>query len=590
MSRILEQIRNGVANTLNGFAQEVVSSLTLAKKDANKVKPENFNRNLKYRFEIIENKNGNITRTSDIFVLQLNPQEIEQDEPFAIQVTPTQDGIVVEHQGSVLKQLNISGTTGIKPGANSGGVRQNGKFRTGIGETGYEQFHKFRNYIRRYAELKKDPNNQSKQLVFQNLKDNEFFIVEPRSFKMKRSKSARFSYDYNIVMDVIGRLDGIVTTQDLIFLGDLQKISQDATDKINDAEGIISGSVEIVSTVTDNVTNLILNPLRALNQALIQLRGGKTRILEIPKRELIQLRNNLVQVRTSVGTGVGIDNSAYNTLQGRQNTVKVIRTEPTINDYRLINAFSNAIRGINLLLSNDGMFGKKDLLEMSQIVVEQFGNAVLIENTRATRNRKVLQGDDIQRIASRELGNANRFRELIILNQLKFPFISDVKENGVLVPGDDILIPIYDTDFENSLVYENDLGEFEGTMTFAERQLGIDLYLNNRNDLSFTNRDDLKLISSHENAAQAAKIKLGIEKGSLKYHPELGIMGNVGEKMTDEMTSAIAESMRASILSDPRFDDADFNLEVRGTTIQITGYIKEKAFSLSTPIDLAIQR
>lgn len=127
-------------------------------------------------------------------------------------------------------------------------------------------------------------------------------------------------------------------------------------------------------------------------------------------------------------------------------------------------------------------------------------------------------------------------------------------------------------------------------MTFAERQLGIDLYLNNRNDLSFTNRDDLKLISSHENAAQAAKIKLGIEKGSLKYHPELGIMGNVGEKMTDEMTSAIAESMRASILSDPRFDDADFNLEVRGTTIQITGYIKEKAFSLSTPIDLAIQR
>lgn len=590
MSRILEQIRNGVANTLNGFAQEVVSSLTLAKKDANKVKPENFNRNLKYRFEIIENKNGNITRTSDIFVLQLNPQEIEQDEPFAIQVTPTQDGIVVEHQGSVLKQLNISGTTGIKPGANSGGVRQNGKFRTGIGETGYEQFHKFRNYIRRYAELKKDPNNQSKQLVFQNLKDNEFFIVEPRSFKMKRSKSARFSYDYNIVMDVIGRLDGIVTTQDLIFLGDLQKISQDATDKINDAEGIISGSVEIVSTVTDNVTNLILNPLRVLNQALIQLRGGKTRILEIPKRELIQLRNNLVQVRTSVGTGVGIDNSAYNALQGRQNTVKVIRTEPTINDYRLINAFSNAIRGINLLLSNDGMFGKKDLLEMSQIVVEQFGNAVLIENTRATRNRKVLQGDDIQRIASRELGNANRFRELIILNQLKFPFISDVKESGVLVPGDDILIPIYDTDFENSLVYENDLGEFEGTMTFAERQLGIDLYLNNRNDLSFTNRDDLKLISSHENAAQAAKIKLGIEKGSLKYHPELGIMGNVGEKMTDEMTSAIAESMRASILSDPRFDDADFNLEVRGTTIQITGYIKEKAFSLSTPIDLAIQR
>lgn len=590
MARILEQIRETLTNSLSGFTEEVVSSLSAAKKDANKIKPSHFNRNLKYRFEIIENNNGSISRQNDVFTLQLNPQEIDQEEPFAIQVTPTQDGINVEHQGSILKQLTISGTTGIKPRAGAGGVSQNGKFRTASGETGYEQFHKFRNYIRRYAELKKDFNNNSKQLVFQNLKDNEYFIIEPKMFKMKRSKSSRFSYDYNIVFDVVGRLDGTVSTQSLSFLGDLQQASQAASDYLNDAEGIIAGTTELISYVSNDATDLVLNPLRALNQAVLQFRGGKTRVLEIPKRKLIQLRNNTNQLRTNVAASVGIDVDDYNSIQGKTGNTKVIRTEPTISDYRLMNGLNKVIRGINIFLSNDNYFGKKDLLEMSQLALSQFGSSLNIQNTRATRVRKVLKNDDMQKIASRELGSANRFRELIILNNLKYPYIDDTSSNGVLSAGDDILIPIYDTNFENSLVYENELGEYNGDLTFAQLQLGIDLFLNKNYDLSFTNRDDLKLISSHENSAQAAKIKLGLEKGSLRYHPELGVVGTVGDKFTDETAIAIGESMRSSILSDPRFDDADFDITFNATTVSIKGFIKERAFSLSTPIDLTIQR
>ena len=42
------------------------------------------------------------------FRLQINPQELTQDEIFAIQVTPTFRGVLVEHQGVTLKDINIT--------------------------------------------------------------------------------------------------------------------------------------------------------------------------------------------------------------------------------------------------------------------------------------------------------------------------------------------------------------------------------------------------------------------------------------------------------------------------------------------------
>ncbi len=59
------------------------------------------------------------------FRLQINPQELSQDEIFAIEVTPTFRGVIVEHHGTVLKDINISGTTGISPNAREGGKKKN---------------------------------------------------------------------------------------------------------------------------------------------------------------------------------------------------------------------------------------------------------------------------------------------------------------------------------------------------------------------------------------------------------------------------------------------------------------------------------
>jgi len=93
------------------------------------------------------------------FRLQINPQELTQDEIFAIEVTPTFRGVVVEHHGQILKDITISGTTGKSPRAREGGVvPATGRPVLASGHSGYEEFHELRSYIRAYVEAKRSLN------------------------------------------------------------------------------------------------------------------------------------------------------------------------------------------------------------------------------------------------------------------------------------------------------------------------------------------------------------------------------------------------------------------------------------------------
>jgi hypothetical protein len=85
-----------------------------------------------------------------------------------------------------------------------------------------------------------------------------------------------------------------------------------------------------------------------------------------------------------------------------------------------------------------------------------------------------------------------------------------------------------------------------------QKAMGIDFALTEGFDLALSNNNDLKLSAGVANALQAVKIKLGLEKGSLKQHPEVGLGLQIGTSQ-----AANADTIRASIenaiLSDPRF-------------------------------------
>jgi hypothetical protein len=97
-----------------------------------------------------------------------------------------------------------------------------------------------------------------------------------------------------------------------------------------------------------------------------------------------------------------------------------------------------------------------------------------------------------------------------------------------------------------------------------QKAMGVDIGLTPEFDLALNNNQDLKPVAGVANALQAVKIKLGLEKGSLKQHPDLGLGIDVGTRQAQN-TDTVRASLENAILTDPRFSAiTDLNIEFNG--------------------------
>lgn len=64
----------------------------------------------------------------------------------------------------------------------------------------------------------------------------------------------------------------------------------------------------------------------------------------------------------------------------------------------------------------------------------------------AWRSATVKYGDTLQRLALRELGSAERWPDIALLNGLIPPYCAELADNGVAAYGETLLLPIYQPD------------------------------------------------------------------------------------------------------------------------------------------------
>lgn len=211
------------------------------------------------------------------FVLQIPPQNLDQEEIFAVEVTATFRGVVVEHQGSTLKDIRISGNTGISPFRTTGGVlATTGKPVLSSGRSGYEEFNKLRSYFRAYVEQKRVKGRTSDgelRLVFDNYKDAESLFVEPQRFSMRRDKGSPMTYTYDIQLKAIG-VASFPKTPDatglLKLLNTIQTIQQD----ISTAQQYIQAGTGLIKKVEATLSLVILGPLNGIIGVVNSLATG----------------------------------------------------------------------------------------------------------------------------------------------------------------------------------------------------------------------------------------------------------------------------------------------------------------------------
>lgn len=177
------------------------------------------------------------------------------------------------------------------------------------------------------------------------------------------------------------------------------------------------------------------------------------------------------------------------------------------------------------------------------------------------RLAEIHHGDDLQAIAAREMGDANRWPELVWLNALTHPYITTDERRagpGVLLVGSFIKVPapagVWTDDAERGQVYERDCA-------MANRMLGVDA------------GGDLAVVAGADNLRQQLQHRLDTPRGQARRHPEYGNMAPRLKGRVNGPTAGLlaAEYVKSALLADYRVSRVDHSTaQVQGDAILVT--------------------
>jgi hypothetical protein len=94
---------------------------------------------------------------------------------------------------------------------------------------------------------------------------------------------------------------------------------------------------------------------------------------------------------------------------------------------------------LQAVLATNGMFQSDAQSAFDDAAAPFDGNITLVAPT-AVREIMIEEGEILERIAQREYGDAARWVDIVVLNNLKPPYIDTVRQDGVKIPGDKLLI------------------------------------------------------------------------------------------------------------------------------------------------------
>lgn len=166
----------------------------------------------------------------------------------------------------------------------------------------------------------------------------------------------------------------------------------------------------------------------------------------------------------------------------------------------------------------------------------------------SVRQADTYQGDTLQKIALREMGDANQWRDLATLNNLVSPYLTDNEAAAgprVLLAGQDTILLPTGTAAQ--------VGVSDSVDVF-----GIDVALVNGR-LAVGTGGDLLTVSGVENLKGALERRLDTRPGDLVFHKEYGslaptLIGKGGSQSAVQLAAAyVARALR----SDPRIATAD---------------------------------
>lgn len=431
------------------------------------------------------------------YFFRVPPKVNEISEPFATTIVPTQNGgKYVESHGSIIRQIRIQGTTGLRPnkkgpstipllGISTAAFESLVDFdfakRTKIPNdeiTGFDDIIFLRNIFRLYSAHKQSDDLAGRVvMVWRNAKDVDYWVVEPVDFKLVHNSSSPMTYEYQIQLRTLARANfSLGTIEDPLdtilsrrrFLARIQGYANNISRVLTSiAAGIDRLDGLGVSTVT-----AILGPAVALARGILAIKESLNRFGYRTVRRARELFDNLTDALDKIAGFTNITPlipsaspavlQQFNLVSGArpafqqrfklqdplthdlrrlQVTVARIATEKTLQD-------TVAVRHAHQHSRVVGSYDTGGSSRLTRRAPDTGGSPTFLGNhspASAVKETTVRVGETIRDIAQRCTGNRGRWHEIALLNDLRSPYIAAQRGTNVLGAGDVILCPVNDS-------------------------------------------------------------------------------------------------------------------------------------------------
>ena len=534
------------------------------------------------------------------YFFNLHPREMTLTEPYATQLMPTQGGgVYAESQGSILRSLTISGTTGYRPSkVHTVTSNLDNVIPHEINEpTGYLNFLKLRNVFRNYSDLKKTKSQAYKTyLIWFNNKEQEAWFFEPSSFTTNRSASSPFTYKYTISGTLIQKVN---------FSSIVNTIHPDPSSvhfhiaAMRRGAGLINGLAgklgyggigsNLVGDVLQSTGNLLgyLDDIDQTLRNIVEFGAGIGGAFTLLGATIIAAVQDVKRDGGKLFSDKGYLGTVFNTPLGltEQALADFINLDKALNDTaKAVVALMQP--GAVAEITNSAIDSASDnaSIEYKTSIVHLTGGAFFNEDEYAWTPTAVDDGDQtLEEFVTSKLGDSSATQAVAAYNGLTYPYLSSTPSYGkglskMLTAGDFILLPFEKEIMSGDINTRVNINKMSGNIN--EEMLGRDLDIIKSThattgvsefNLSIDPYGDLAIVGGKENILQAIDIKLNTERGELTPHPGFGIVPLMGHKGTNNITFNLYLSLNDTMLSDGRVKElTDTRVRITADTVYVS--------------------
>ncbi len=176
----------------------------------------------------------------------------------------------------------------------------------------------------------------------------------------------------------------------------------------------------------------------------------------------------------------------------------------------------------------------------------------IIQNNNKYKHINITSFDTIYSLAQKYLGDWNRWQELVLINNLEYPYFSKDGKIGTVKYGESILIPV-NTDISiNDLYHLEEILKKHTLLNITDTYLGFDIRSKN-NDIVLNHQLDFEFIAGINAFMQAIDLLLTTHLGAKITMPLYGNPIEIGSKAPNIFDLKLyQEYIRKTLLKDDR--------------------------------------